>query len=242
MFALNPPEVDRPPGQTLAFCGKFAIFCKANFPLKSAADDAPFINEASPLDRIGPELLFAEEKQLGNQDQQEAYRRRCDYLSKEIHEVAKAHPFQQNQVRMVQYGENDRVGSVRSPPHADERGRNVVLVRPFLGDQQADHKRPHIGDQGACRSMEPGCLCKIVQTKSEEKAYEGQCGPAETKRKPKNIEEIEIGCHKTVERRHLEEDEHLNKDEKDKTDDIFQQLTHWIFLRVESSSLFCSSY
>jgi len=98
------------------------------------------------------------------------------------------------------------------------------------------------GRKNCGSSVKTGRLAEIIQAKAKKEAGKGQRRPRKTKWQPEDKKKIEIRRDKPVQRRHLEKNEYLHQDKQDKTDDIFQQLTHWFFLRVESSSLFCSSY
>ena len=123
---------------------------------------------------IGPELLFAEEQQLGQKDQQQADGSGSDDFSNEVDKSSKIHPFQQYQVSVMQKGEHDHIRCIRSPSHTNNGRGNIVLIGAFLGDQHPDNEWPDIGDQRAGGGMKARGFHEIVQAESENEAYKGQ--------------------------------------------------------------------
>ncbi len=142
----------------------------------------------------------------------------------------------------MQQRQQDDIGGIRGPSHTNNGRGDIVLIGALLGDQQPDDKGPGIGDEGTGGGMKTRGHGEIVQAESKEEAYKGKGSPGKAKGQPKDEKEIEIRSDEAMQGRHLEKDEYLYQDKQDKTDNIFQQLAHCIFLRVESSNLFCSSY
>jgi len=193
-------------------------------------------------DRIRAELLFSVKKQLRQQDQQEADGRGSDHFAKKIDKRAKIHPFQQYQISMMKKGQHDHIRGIGRPSHTNNRRGNIVLIRPFLGNEQADDEGAHIGDEGAGGGMQAGCFTEIIKAKPENEGDQREGSAGQVEWQPEHKQEIKVRGNKPVEGRHLEKDEHLHEDEQYEPDTIFQQFAHWVFLRVESSILFCSSY
>lgn len=191
--------------------------------------------------RIRSVLSLPVEQEFGDQDQQQAYGGGAKYLAEEEQCIAELQPFDQYEVKMVCEAQQAYVQCIGSPADIPRAGFEVALFRGFLGNDEVKQVGAYISDKHAGGGMQTGRAGEKIEREAKQEADDQQQEAVDGKRQPEQVQEIHIRYYEPVQRRHLVQYHHLEQDEQDETDNIFQQAAHG-FLGCMDSSCTCSAY
>lgn len=110
---------------------------------------------------------------------------------------------------MVYKGQQANIQAIGCPAHTFAARLGIALFNGFLWQKQAEEEGPDIGNQYTGCSMQTGGTGKEIKTQTKCKSNNHKGYPVNGKWQPENVQEINIGNNKTMQRRHFIQDKHL---------------------------------